>query len=121
MAPTEILAEQHYRGLSRLFKHFWLPMGDANPKLAEVAARLAAAQAESAPPPRQAARGRRRCGRGGRAADETADGKRKRKKAAVDSRIYAANETIVEAPVELSPALAALKALLGKLDNAGRS
>jgi ATP-dependent DNA helicase RecG len=82
MAPTEILAEQHYRGLSKLFQNFWLPQGDANPKLAEVAARLAAARAEAA------------------------------EAAGTD----AAHETVPDAPVELSPALAALKALLNKMD-----
>jgi len=98
MAPTEILAEQHYRGLSKLCKNFWLPIGDANPKLAEVAARLAAVQAEAEEAARQA--------QDAAPAD------------AGDSRTYRANETIVAAPVALSPALAALKALLGKLDQA---
>ncbi|HEX6605358.1 MAG TPA: ATP-dependent DNA helicase RecG, partial [Chloroflexia bacterium] len=115
MAPTEILAEQHYRGLSKLFKNFWLPVGDANPKLAEVAARLAAAKAEAEEAARQA---QEDAAAAAAAADEPgADGTGKRKrKATVDSRTYAANETIVEASVELSPALAALKELLGKLD-----
>ncbi|MGI8587286.1 MAG: ATP-dependent DNA helicase RecG [Chloroflexia bacterium] len=87
MAPTEILAEQHYRTLGRLFKNFWLPVGDANPKLAEVAARLAAAKAEAE-------------------AQAEATGQ------------IVANETVSDAPVELSPALAALKELLNKLGSA---
>jgi ATP-dependent DNA helicase RecG len=115
MAPTEILAEQHYRGLSKLFKNFWLPVGDANPKLAEVAARLAAAKAEAEEAARQAQAAAAAAAATGDDAGADGTGKRKRK-AAVDSRTYAANETIVDAPVELSPALAALKELLGKLD-----
>ena len=105
--------------LARLFKNFWLPVGDANPKLAEVAARLAAAKAEAEEAARQAqeeARCRRR-GRSHRRRRGDADGgKPKRKRKTVDSRLYAANETMVEAPLQLSPELAALKALLGKLD-----
>lgn len=132
MAPTEILAEQHYRGLTRLFKNFWLPVGDANPKLAELAARVAAAKAEAeeavraaqeaahaeARAAQEAAQAEIAAGAEDAAAPDGAKPKRKRKAATVDSRVYSANETIVEAPGELSPALAALKALLGRLDNA---
>jgi RecG-like helicase len=128
MAPTEILAEQHYRGLSRLFKNFWLPVGDANPKLAELAARMAAVKAEQ----EEAARTAEEAAKAAQAEaaaqaapaedeDAPADGtkpKRRKKAATVDSRVYTANETIVEAPVALSPALQALKDLLGKLDTA---
>ncbi len=119
MAPTEILAEQHYKTLTRLFKHFWLPVGDANPKLAEVAARLAAAQEEI----RAAAQAQAEAAEAAGAAEdatpeeETADGKPKRRKktVAADTRLFARNETIVDAPVQLSPEMEALKALLGQL------
>jgi ATP-dependent DNA helicase RecG len=115
MAPTEILAEQHYKTLSRLFKHFWLPIGDANPKLAEVAARLAAAQEEI----RAAAQAAEEADPEATTEDEpeTAEGKPKRRKktVAADTRTFAKNETIVDAPVQLSPEMEALKALLGEL------
>jgi ATP-dependent DNA helicase RecG len=115
MAPTEILAEQHYKTLSRLFKHFWLPIGDANPKLAEVAARLAAAQEEI----RAAAQAAEEADPEATTEDEpeTAEGKPKRRKktVAADTRTFAKNEIIVDAPVQLSPEMEALKALLGEL------
>ena len=125
MAPTEILAEQHYRGLTKFFKHFWLPVGDANPKLAEVAARLAAAKAEAEEAARQAEAAA--AAAQANTAPETAPesgaevagepGAKRKRKPAVDSRVYSANETLVQVPLELSPELAALKALLTKLDD----
>ena len=131
MAPTEILAEQHYRGLTRMFQHFWLPIGDANPKLAEVAARMAAVKAEQEEAARLALEAAQEAAQ--EAAAAQADGaaeadapaedgakpkRRKKATVAADTRVYTANETVMDAPLQLSPALLALKALLGKMDDA---
>ncbi|MDQ2807118.1 MAG: ATP-dependent DNA helicase RecG [Chloroflexota bacterium] len=130
MAPTEILAEQHYRGLTRMFQHFWLPIGDANPKLAEVAARMAAVKAEAEEAARLAQEAALAAQQDALAAAEAAEAtdapaedgtkpkRRKKATVAVDTRVYTANETVVDAPLQLSPALLALKALLGKMDDA---